>query len=116
LLLRPDPWRVGLVALIAAIPILPLIGLAVVAGASALATTGRLMRWLPETGPGRAMDAAIAVAALALIGDSSLIAMLGLSGTPIRPLAVVAVAASVLRISASVLTLANTARARRASR
>jgi hypothetical protein len=41
----PRPWRTGLVALILAIPVISLIRIV----ATALATTGRLMRWLPES-------------------------------------------------------------------
>ena len=51
LLLQPHPWRTGLIALLAAIPVLPLIALAIATAAGTFATTGRLMRWLPETGP-----------------------------------------------------------------
>jgi len=46
----PRPWRTGLVALILAIPVIPLIPIATATAATALATTGRLMRWLPASG------------------------------------------------------------------
>jgi hypothetical protein len=39
-----------------------------IAGAT-LATTGRLMRWLPETSPPRALAATTAISVLCLIGD-----------------------------------------------
>ena len=116
LLLRPEPWRVGLVALLAAIPVLPLIALAVVTGAGTLATTGRLMRWLPETTPRRAVAATKAVAILALVGDFALITMLAVSGPPARPIASIAVAGSLVRITASVLVLVHAARLSRVSR
>jgi hypothetical protein len=110
LLLRPQPWRVGLVALLAAIPVLPLIALAVVTGAGTLATTGRLMPWLPETTPHRALAATKAIACLALIGDITLITMLAASGGPARPVATIAFAGSLIRITASVLVLARVTR------
>lgn len=116
LLLRPQPWRVGLVALLAAIPVLPLIALAVLTGAGTLATTGRLMPWLPETGPRRAVAAAKAVACLALIGDVTLIIMLAISGPPVRPLTTIALAGSLVRITASALVLVRTRRLSHANR
>ena len=52
LLLDPAPWRTGIVAAVMAIPALPLIALAIATAAGTYATTGRLMRWLPEaSGP-----------------------------------------------------------------
>jgi len=116
LLLRPDPWRFGLIALILAIPVLPLIALAVVTGASTLATTGRLIRWLPETTADRALTATVAVASLAVVGDVVLITMLATTGAPIRPIAGFAVAASVGRITASVLVIMHVTRLRHANR
>ncbi len=40
-LLQPHPWQAGLGAIILAIPVLPLIPIAIAAAATALATTGR---------------------------------------------------------------------------
>jgi hypothetical protein len=51
LLLQPHPWRTGLIALLAAIPEIPLIIIAIATAAGTFATTGRLMRWLPEATP-----------------------------------------------------------------
>jgi hypothetical protein len=119
LLLLPHAWPTGVAALVAAIPVLPVIVPAVVMGAGTLATTGRLMRWLPETSPRRALAATAAVAGLCLIGDLTLLATLGLSGPPARPVAVVAVvavAASLTRIAASVVALRQANRLRRACR
>lgn len=62
LLLHPSPWRTGLIALLTAIPVIPLIAVAIVTAGGTLATTGRLIRWLPETGPSRAVAATIAIA------------------------------------------------------
>jgi hypothetical protein len=41
LLLQPDPWRAGLIALLAAIPVPPLIIIAIATAAGTLASTGR---------------------------------------------------------------------------
>jgi hypothetical protein len=101
-LLRPDPWRASLVALIAAIPVLPLIAIAVVTALGALAGTGRLMRWLPEADPRRALAATLAVALLATAGDAAIIGI-WLRSAPARPLAVVAVAASLTRLACSLV-------------
>lgn len=97
LLLQPNPGRAGVVALVAAIPVVPLVAVALVTAAGTFATTGRLMRWLPQTGPSRAVAAVIAVAVLAVGGDAAIIAVYLGSGLPARALAVVAVAASVIR-------------------
>jgi len=116
LLLRPEPWRTGLVALIVAIPVLPLILAGLATAAGTLATTGRLMRWLPETGPGRALVATIAVAGLAPAGDLAIIGVAAHSGRLAGPLAVIAVAAGLTRIGCSLHTLLRAADLRRATR
>ncbi|GAA2612870.1 permease prefix domain 1-containing protein [Paractinoplanes durhamensis] len=105
LLLHPSPWRTGLIALVAAIPVVPLILIAVAAAGATLATTGRLMRWLPETNPRRALTGTTAIAALCLIGDLTMITIYLLSGMPARPLAAVAIAASLTRIASSITTM-----------
>jgi HAAS len=105
LLLHPSPWRAGLIALVAAIPVIPLIVVAITAAGATLATTVRLMRWLPETDPRRALAATTAIAALCMIGDLTMITMYVLSGTPTRPLALIAVAASLTRIAASIIVM-----------
>jgi hypothetical protein len=104
LLLHPHPWRTGLVALLAAIPVIPLIVVAIATAAGTFATTGRLMRWLPETTPQRAVAATIAVAALALTGDTVVIGIYAASDLPVQPLAVIAVATSLTRIACSLIT------------
>jgi hypothetical protein len=103
LLLHPSPWRTGLIAFVAAIPVIPLIVIAISTAGATLATTGRLMRWLPETSPHRALTATIA--ALCLIGDLIMITIYLLSGMPVRTLAAVAIAASLTRIAASITTM-----------
>jgi hypothetical protein len=112
LLLHPSPWRTGLIALVTAIPALPLIVLAIATAGGTLATTGRLMRWLPETGPHRALAATTAIAALCVIGDLTMITVYLLSGTPNRPLAVIAIAASLTRITCSIITMRQCVRMR----
>jgi hypothetical protein len=108
LLLHPSPWRTGLIALLGAIPVIPLIVVAIATAGGTLATTGPLMRWLPETDPRRALAATTAVATLCIVGDLTMITILMLSGMPTRPLAVTAVAASLTRIACSITTVRRT--------
>jgi hypothetical protein len=105
LLLQPSPWRTGLIAIVAAIPVIPLIIVAIAAGVGTLATTGHLMRWLPETDPRRALSATIAIAMLCMIIDVTMITMIMVSGAPARPLLIIAVAASLIRIVCSIAVL-----------
>ena len=105
LLLQPHPWRTGVIALIVAIPVIPLIPIAVAAAATALATTGRLIRWLPESTPSGALTATIAIAALILAADLAVLTIYALSNMPARPLAALAITASLLRITCSLITL-----------
>jgi hypothetical protein len=109
LLLHPSPWRTGLIALLAAIPVTPLIIIAIATAGGTLATTGRLMRWLPETGPRRALAATIAIAMLCMIIDVTMITMYMVSGMPTRPLAVIA---SLTRIACSITTVLHATRIR----
>lgn len=106
LLLRPDPWHAGLVALLTAIPVVPLIAAGLATAAGTLATTGRLMRWLPESGPGRALTATATVAGLTLAGDLLIIGVAAHAAALTRPLAVIATAASLIRAGCSLRTLA----------
>ena len=112
LLLQPSPWRTGLIALLAAIPVLPLIVIAIATAGGTFATTGRLMRWLPETGPRRALAATITIAAMCIIGDLTMINIFMVSGAPTRPLAVIAIAASLTRIACSITTVRHATRMR----
>ncbi|SCL35089.1 hypothetical protein GA0070624_5165 [Micromonospora rhizosphaerae] len=105
LLLQPHPWRTGLIALLAAIPAIPLIIIAIATAAGTIATTGRLMRWLPEASPRNALAATIAIAALALAGDITVIAAYVRSDNPGQSLAVFAIAASLTRIACSLVTM-----------
>jgi hypothetical protein len=113
LLLHPEPWHTGLIAFVAAIPVIPLIVIAITVAGATLATTGRLMRWLPETGPHRALVAATAIAALCVIGDLTMITSYVLSGMPARRLAAVAVAVSLIRVAAGVTTMRSAGRMHR---
>lgn len=112
LLLQPSPWRTGLIALLAAIPVLPLIVIAIATAGGTFATTGRLMRWLPETGSRRALAATTAIAAMCIIGDLTMINIFVVSGAPTRPLAVIAIAASLTRIACSITTVPHATRMR----
>ncbi|MBQ0897646.1 hypothetical protein KBX37_32125 [Micromonospora sp. U56] len=105
LLLQPHPWRTGLIALLAAIPAIPLIIVAIAAAAGTFATTGRLMRWLPEASPQHALAATITIAALALAGDVTVIATYLRSDIPAQVFAVFAIAASLARIACSLITM-----------
>jgi hypothetical protein len=105
LLLQPHPWRTGPAALLAAIPVLPLIGVAVATAVGTFATTGRLIRWLPEATPRRALSATIAVAALAVTADTALIAIYAWSAAPAGLLGGVAVAASLTRMTCSTVAV-----------
>jgi hypothetical protein len=113
LLLHPHQWRTGLVALLAAIPVIPLVAVALATAAGTFATTGRLMRWLPETGPRLALTAAMAVAILAIGGDAVILGVWIGSGPGARPLAVVAVGASLIRVGCSLVALRRTVALRR---
>jgi hypothetical protein len=105
LLLQPHPWRTGLVALLVAIPVIPLLPLAIAAAAAALATTGRLIRWLPESSPRQALTATIAIAGAVLLADLTVLAVYAGSNISAQPLAALAITASLLRISCSIITL-----------
>jgi HAAS len=115
LLLQPHPWRTGLIALLAAIPVLPLIAVAIATAAGTFATTGRLMRWLPESGPHRALVATTAIATLCVLGDVTMITLFAVSAAPVRPLAVIAVAASLTRIACSIIVIRTATQMRRRS-
>jgi hypothetical protein len=105
LLLHPSPWRTGLIAFVAAIPVIPLIIAAIATAGGTLATTGRLMRWLPETSPRRAVAATIAIATLCMIIDLTMVTMIMVTGASTRPLMIIAIAASLTRIACSIATV-----------
>jgi hypothetical protein len=105
LLRQPHPWRTGHIALLLAVPVLPLIVVAIATAATTLATTGSLIRWLPETGTRRAMVAATAIAGLVVASDITMIVIYAGSAIPPQPLAIMAVAASLIRIGGSSFVL-----------
>jgi roadblock/LC7 domain-containing protein len=112
LLLHPAPWRTGILATLIAIPALPLIALAIAAAAGTFATTGRLMRWLPETTGTRALTAATTIAALCLAGDLTVLGLLAahLATGWHRPVPLMAAAAtaSILRVAAATTAIRST--------
>jgi hypothetical protein len=112
LLLHPSPWRTGLIAFVMAIPVIPLIIAAIATAGGTIATTGRLMRWLPETRPHLAMAAAIAIALLCMIIDITMIIMIMVSDAPARPLMIIALGASLTRIVCSTTTVRHAGRMR----
>ena len=112
LLLDPAPWRNGVLAALIAIPALPLIPLAIATAAGTFATTGRLMRWLPETTAVRALTAATAIAALCVAAD---LAVLGILTTHLATgrqhpalLITIAATASTMRIAAATTAIRST--------
>lgn len=105
LLLQPHPWRIGVAALLAAIPVIPLILVVIATAAGTFATTGRLIRWLPEASPRRALTASITIASLALAGDLTVVAIYAQSDIPWQPLALLATAASLSRTACGLVTI-----------
>lgn len=69
MLLAPAGWMSQPGELIAAIPILPAVAMAVAAGVLTLATTGSLIRWLPASPPRRAILAAASVGTVCVAAD-----------------------------------------------
>jgi hypothetical protein len=103
LLLAPQPWPPRPGVLWDAIPALPLVGGSIAAAVVILATTGSLIRWLPESTPQRALLGAAGVAIGCVLGDLSVLAVLAarsLTTTwqPPLALAAMAVAGSLIRI------------------
>lgn len=109
LLLHPAPWRGSPTALVAAIPVIPLIAAGLAAAVTTFATTGRLIRWLPEASGHRAVASVLAVAGLVIIGDVTIIGIY--LGSDAR--GVIAVVASLIRIGASLLIVRRAAAFRR---
>lgn len=118
LLLVPGPWSPQLVMLIASIPVLPLIAAAIGTAIVTIATTGSLIRWLPEAAPKRALVAAKVVAAAAILGDLTMLSILGfrtVMGTAESlpfALATIAIATSAIRLAGSLWCVRECVRAR----
>ena len=106
LLLSPPSGGFLPPAMILAVPVLPFIAAAVIVGVLVLATSGSLIRWLPEVTPRQALLAAASVAGVCITADTALliiIAARSVAGTAASPalLVLAAVAASTLRLIAS---------------
>ena len=113
LLLHPAPWRHSLIALVAAIPVIPLVAAGLAAATTTFAVTGRLIRWLPEASGRRAVGAVLAVAGLVITGDATIVTVYLASDVPVSPLGVLAIAASLIRIGVSLVTVRRAATVRR---
>jgi hypothetical protein len=113
LLLHPTPWHHSLTALVVAIPVIPLVAAGLAAAATTFATTGRLIRWLPEASAHGAATAVLAVAGLTVAGDVTIVGVHLASDAPATPLGIVAVAASLTRIVVSLVIVRRAAALRR---
>ena len=95
-------WPVDPRELWTAIPILPIIGLAVATGAIILISTGSLGRYLPEPTPARALSAAASIGAVCLAADVIVLMILAAQiahGQHLTaPLAVLAAGLSLIRL------------------
>lgn len=112
LLLHPHPWSNGLIALLAAIPVIPLVAIAIATAGGTFATTGRLTRWLPEASPRRALTGVATIATLCLAGDLTMIMIFAVSGRALQGVAAAAVAASLARMACSITTIGHVFRIR----
>ena len=113
LLLQPYPWRAGLIALLAAIPVIPMIAIIVGVAAATLATTGSLIRWLPETRPRRALTLTLAIAVLVFGADLTVLSIFLSSGVPMQTLSALACTASLIRIACGGMVVRRTMAIRR---
>jgi len=104
LLLAPDQWQSRPGLLIAAIPALPIVAAAVATAVLVLATTGTLIRWVPESTPVRAVTLAALVGLSCIVGDVTVLTVLlirfatGSTDSLSFGIAAVAVLASVIRL------------------
>lgn len=114
LLLAPSPRWFTPTQVWDAIPALPLVALGTLTGLAVLATTGRLIRWLPASGPHGALAGAEVVALACMAGDLAVLAMLAASPQPLSPaLAGIAACASILRLACCAQVLRRCRRSRR---
>lgn len=109
LLLAPDALRAP-TRVWSAIPMLPVIAAAAVLGMLVIATTGRLIRWVPETSPARAASAALVVGLTCVVIDLAVLTTLALDSIADQPpqpfpLAGIAAAASVTRVACTARAL-----------
>jgi HAAS len=111
LLLHPAPWRSGVLAALIAISALALIPVAIATAAGTFATTGRLMRWLPETTATRALTATTAIAVICVAADLTVLGVLTAhlaTGRQHPVLVALAATASIVRIAAAITTIRST--------
>ncbi|MGB8385351.1 MAG: permease prefix domain 1-containing protein [Dermatophilaceae bacterium] len=104
LLLAPHSWPPQPGSMWAAVPALPIIAVCVATTVITLATTGSLIRWLPESGPQQALLATTGVGIGCVLADLTVLTTLAVrtSGTDWQPplaLAAAASAASLVRIA-----------------
>lgn len=118
LLLAPSAWPPHPESVWRAIPVLPLVGVAVTAAVATLATTGSLIRWLPEASPRLALRATIGVAAATLLADLTVLSTFAARAvaTPWHfspALAAVAIFGSMIRIASTCAVVRTSRRTRR---
>jgi hypothetical protein len=66
-------------------PVIPLINAGIATAGGTLSTNGRLIRWLPETGPPpRALAATIAIVMVCMIINLTMFTMIMVSGVPTK--------------------------------
>ena len=109
-LLAPDIWPPSPQAWWAAIPVLPLVAVAIAAAVAILATTGSFIRWLPESNPLRALHVARGVGIGCLVVDLTVIGIFAARSStthwqPALPLLAGAFAASLIRITGTLLAI-----------
>ncbi|MET0520914.1 MAG: hypothetical protein ABW156_02920 [Jiangellaceae bacterium] len=105
LALRLSPWQDGAVMLLATVPVLPLVSAAVVLAVRTIATTGSLIRWLPETGSRSALTATAVVATLAIVADAAAISRFAWTHPRASTAATIAVTVSLARALACAVIL-----------
>jgi hypothetical protein len=104
ILLAPDEWASYPGMLIAAIPALPIVAAAVATAIVVLATTGSLIRWVPEATPFRTVILASLVGLSCIVGDITVLSALLIravtGSTAALPIGIAAVAvlASAIRL------------------
>ncbi|KRE21737.1 permease prefix domain 1-containing protein [Agromyces sp. Soil535] len=116
ILLAPDQWASYPGMLIAAIPALPIVAAAVATAIVVFATTGSLIRWVPEATPFRTVILAALVGLACIVGDLTVLSALliravtGSAATLPLGIAVVAVLASAIRLPLAAWATVSTVR------
>lgn len=116
-LLAHPPWPVEPLALWAAIPILPIVGVAVTVGLIVLVSTGSMTRYLPEPPPSLSLLGAAAISVVCLTADLTMLAVLAAHlahhDRLALPLAGIAAILSLIRLAVAGPLAARCLRARR---